>query len=84
VLDDLLAPTVKPVSSLPTSLRSNSKRVLCVLSAGVESAWLWHLVAVLSICAELPHHSCDAEDGETEDGRVGLPVVRLSVPTTSW
>lgn len=56
---------------------------MVVLSAGVEPAWLWHLVAELPLCAKLPYQGCDAEDGETEDSRVGLPVVRLGVPATS-
>jgi hypothetical protein len=43
---------------------------------------LGHLVAVFPVGAQLPHHGRDAEDDDAEDGRVGLPVGRLRVPTT--
>lgn len=39
-------------------------------------------MAVLSVGAQLPHQGCDTEDDDAEDGRVGLPVGRLRIPTT--
>jgi hypothetical protein len=55
---------------------------MLVLSAGKEAARLGHLVAVLSVCADHPGHSDDAAHDEAHDGRVGLPVGGLRVPTT--
>jgi hypothetical protein len=53
-----------------------------VLSAGVESAGLGHLISDLALGAQLPGQRGDAKDDETEGGSVGLPVGRLGVPTT--
>jgi hypothetical protein len=55
---------------------------MLVLSAGEEATRLGHLVAVLSVCADHPGHSDDAAHDEAHDGRVGLPVGGLRVPTT--
>lgn len=53
-----------------------------ILSAWVETSWLGHLVTELPLGAQVPDHSSDAKDADTENGRVGLPVGRLGVPTT--
>ena len=53
-----------------------------VLSARIEATCFGHLMAVLSVGAQLPHQGCDTEDDDAEDGRVGLPVGRLRIPTT--
>ncbi len=37
---------------------------------------------VFPLSAHVPRESRDAEDDEAEDGRVGLPVFRLRIPTT--
>jgi hypothetical protein len=39
-------------------------------------------MAVFPLGAQLPHQGRDAEDDDAEDGRVGLPVGRLRIPTT--
>lgn len=53
-----------------------------VLSAGEEPARLGHLVAVLALGADSPGHADDADEDEAHDGRVGLPVCGLRIPTT--
>jgi hypothetical protein len=58
------------------------RSVIDVLSAGEEAAWLGHLMPVLAVGAQFPCQTGDSEDDEGEDGSVGLPVGRLSVPTT--
>lgn len=55
-----------------------------VLSAWVESAWLWHLVSEFAVRAEPPGEGCESQDHGSEDGSVDLPVRRLGVPATSW
>lgn len=55
-----------------------------VLSAWVESAWLWHLVSEFAVRAEPPGEGCESQNHGSEDGSVDLPVGRLGVPATSW
>lgn len=45
---------------------------------------LGHLVTVFAVGAEGPCQSGDAGNGEAHDGRVGLPVCGLRIPTTGW
>lgn len=52
------------------------------LSAGEKSVRLWHFVSHFSLSADLPEDCRDAEDDGEHDGRIGLPVMRLRVPTT--
>ena len=61
---------------------SGTGSCLNILSAGIEATRLGHLVTVLQLGANLPDRSSDEEDNAAEDGRVLLPVGRLSVPTT--
>lgn len=51
-------------------------------SAWVEAALLREFRSELVPCAISECNRCDAEDDETHDGRVGLPVGGLCVPTT--
>lgn len=54
-----------------------------VLPAGEEAAGLGHLVAVLPVSADAEGDGSNADNEGTHDRGVGLPVARLSVPTTS-
>lgn len=54
-----------------------------VLPAGEEAAGLGHLVAVLPVSADAEGNGSNANNEGAHDRSVGLPVARLSVPTTS-
>ncbi|KAF3397774.1 hypothetical protein F1880_006003 [Penicillium rolfsii] len=53
-----------------------------VLPAGEEAAGLGHLVAVLPVSTDAESDSSNANNEGTHDRGVGLPVARLSIPTT--
>ena len=78
MLNDLSAPTTLVFSS-----RSNTLALWeDLLSTWEESVRLWHFVSFFSLGADLPEDRCDAEDDGCHDGRIGLPVVWLRIPTT--
>jgi hypothetical protein len=52
------------------------------LSTGEKSVRLWHFVSHFPLGADLPEDCRDAEDDGEHDGRIGLPVMRLRIPTT--
>lgn len=66
-------------AQLPRGKRNAARNAL---SAWIEAISLGHPVPEFFVGAQLPRQSGDAEDDETKDGRVGLPVGRLRVPTT--
>lgn len=54
-----------------------------VLSTRIEAARLGHLVSELALGAEVPHQAGDAQNDNSEDGCVLLPVGWLCIPATS-
>ena len=53
-----------------------------VLPAGEEAAGLRHLVTIFPVSTDAEGDSSNTNDKGTHDRSVGLPVARLSVPTT--
>jgi hypothetical protein len=48
----------------------------------LSNAYLGHLVSVLPLRADAPHHGCESKHDTHDNSGVGLPVLGLSVPTT--
>ena len=61
-----------------------ARDLIYVLSTWKESTLFRELVSEFTFGAEVPHHSGEADNGDTEESRVSLPVLRLGVPATSW
>jgi hypothetical protein len=86
VLNDLLRPVSRRCE--PAGLLQNMSAVLLSPTSNpqivstLSNTYLGHLVSVLPLRADAPHHGCESKHDTHDNSGVGLPVLWLSVPTT--